>query len=65
MKVLLIKDLHIGKKGEAKDLPEPMANYLIRVKAAAKHTVAADPEKEEIKKNLAKKIWQRKSKRKR
>ncbi len=33
MKVKLIKDLHIGKKGEIKTLPDPMANYLILMKA--------------------------------
>lgn len=34
MKVVLLKDLTIGKQGDVLNLSAPMANYLIRCKAA-------------------------------
>lgn len=51
MKVVLIKDSHVGKKGEVKDFPDPRANYLIRVGLV--HKIKKDePEKQAIKKDV-------------
>ena len=45
MEVQLLKDLQVGKKGEVKNLPDPIANYLIRCKAAEE---VKDGVKEEV-----------------
>lgn len=53
MKIVLLKDSHVGKKGEVKDLPDPRGNYLIRVGLAELYkekVVNTDPEKIAVKK---------------
>lgn len=54
MKVVLLKDLTIGKQGDVLNLSAPMANYLIRCKAVKefkqrgrKKTKANEDEEEE------------------
>lgn len=53
MKIVLLKDSHVGKKGEAKSLPDPRGNYLIRVGLAGLYeekVVKTDSEKIAVKK---------------
>lgn len=45
MKIVLIKNSHVGKKGEVKDLPDPRANYLIRVGIADRASPEEDVQK--------------------
>ena len=54
MKIVLLKDSHVGKKGEVKSLPDPRGNYLARVGLAELYkekVVKTDPEKKAVKKD--------------
>ena len=47
MKIDLIKDTHLGKKGDTISVSQPRGDYLIRMGVAKKHVAKAEVEKEE------------------
>ena len=46
IQVELLKDVEVGKKGEIVSLPDPAANYLIRVGAAIEHVKDKENDKQ-------------------
>lgn len=46
IQVELLKDVEVGKKGEMISLPDPAANYLIRVGAAIEHVKEKENDKQ-------------------
>jgi ribosomal protein L9 len=46
IQVELLKDVEVGKKGEMVILPDPAANYLIRVGAAIEHVKDKENDKQ-------------------
>lgn len=50
IQVELLKDVEVGKKGEMLSLPDPAANYLIRVGAAIEHVKDKENDKQ-VKRN--------------
>ena len=46
IQVELLKDVEVGKKGEIVSLPDPAANYLIRVGAAIEHVKEKENDKQ-------------------
>ena len=49
MKIILTKDTHLGKKGDAISVSQPRGDYLIRMGVAGKH-VAKPKEVEKVEK---------------
>ena len=47
MKIILTKDIQLGKKGDIVSVSQPRGNYLIRMGVAKKHVARAEVEKEE------------------
>ena len=47
MKIELIKDHVLGKKGDIVSVSQPRGNYLIRMGVAEKHVAKAEVEQEE------------------
>ena len=47
MKIELIKDTHLGKKGDTISVSQPRGDYLIRMGVAKKHVAKAKVEQEE------------------
>ena len=54
MKIILTKDIQLGKKGDTISVSQPRGDYLIRMGVAKKHVAKADVEKEEKPKTKAK-----------
>ena len=49
MKIDLIKNTHLGKKGDTISVSQPRGDYLIRMGVAKKHVAKAEVEQEEEK----------------
>lgn len=47
MKIVLTKDIQLGKKGDTVSVSQPRGNYLIRMGVAKKHVAKAKVEQEE------------------
>ena len=47
MKIDLIKNTHLGKKGDTISVSQPRGDYLIRMGVAKKHVAKAEVEQEE------------------
>ena len=47
MKIILTKDIQLGKKGDTISVSQPRGNYLIRMGVAKLHVVAVEVEQEE------------------
>ena len=47
MKIDLIKDTHLGKKGDTISVSQPRGDYLIRMGVAKKHVAKVEVEQEE------------------
>ena len=47
MKIILIKDTQLGKKGDTVSVSQPRGDYLIRMGVAKKHVAKAKAEQEE------------------
>ena len=46
MKIILTKDIQLGKKGDTVSVSQPRGNYLIRMGVAKKHVARAEVEQE-------------------
>ena len=46
MKIILTKDIQLGKKGDIVSVSQPRGNYLIRMGVAEKHVARAEVEQE-------------------
>ena len=51
MKIILTKDIQLGKKGDIVSVSQPRGNYLIRMGVAEKHVARVEVEKEKEKEN--------------
>ena len=49
MKIILTKDIQLGKKGDTVSVSQPRGNYLIRMGVAEKHVATVKVEQEEEK----------------
>ena len=49
MKIILTKDIQLGKKGDTVSVSQPRGDYLIRMGVAKKHVAKAEVEKEKEK----------------
>lgn len=47
MKIILTKDIQLGKKGDIVNVSQPRGDYLIRMGVAEKHVAKAKVEQEE------------------
>ena len=47
MKIILTKDIQLGKKGDTVSVSQPRGNYLIRMGVAKKHVAKVEVEEEE------------------
>ena len=47
MKIILTKDIQLGKKGDTVSVSQPRGDYLIRMGVAKKHVARAEVEQEE------------------
>ena len=47
MKIILTKDIQLGKKGDTVSVSQPRGEYLIRMGVAEKHVAKAKVEQEE------------------
>ena len=47
MKIILTKDIQLGKKGDIVSVSQPRGNYLIRMGVAKKHVAKAEVKQEE------------------
>ena len=47
MKIILTKDIQLGKKGDTVSVSQPRGDYLIRMGVAKKHVAKAKGEQEE------------------
>ena len=47
MKIILTKDIQLGKKGDIVSVSQPRGNYLIRMGVAEKHVAKVEVEEEE------------------
>ena len=47
MKIILTKDIQLGKKGDTVSVSQPRGNYLIRMGVAKKHVAKVEVEQEE------------------
>lgn len=63
MKIILTKDIQLGKKGDTISVSQPRGNYLIRMGVAKKHVAKAEVEQEkEEEKPKPKKVTKPKTK---
>ncbi len=46
MKIILTKDIQLGKKGDIVSVSQPRGNYLIRMGVAEKHVAKVEVEQE-------------------
>ena len=47
MKIILTKDIQLGKKGDIVSVSQPRGNYLIRMGVAEKHVAKVEVKQEE------------------
>ena len=47
MKIILTKDIQLGKKGDTVSVSQPRGDYLIRMGVAEKHVAKVEVEQEE------------------
>ena len=47
MKIILTKDIQLGKKGDTVNVSQPRGNYLIRMGVAKKHVARAEAKENE------------------
>ena len=47
MKIILTKDIQLGKKGDTVSVSQPRGDYLIRMGVAKKHVAKVEVEQEE------------------
>ena len=47
MKIILTKDIQLGKKGDTVNVSQPRGNHLIRMGVAKKHVAKVEVEEEE------------------
>ena len=47
MKIILTKDIQLGKKGDTVSVSQPRGDYLIRMGVAKKHVAKAEVKQEE------------------
>ncbi len=47
MKIILTKDIQLGKKGDTVSVSQPRGNYLIRMGVAEKHVAKVEVKQEE------------------